>query len=217
MGKLATSKYIYDTFSLGTSSSRFPTKSEIVNLGLTVSGNYANNQLVQESHISNPQISYEYLQIYFSWVYTNFEITESEMQQVHIEGDVSIYDPMVSNPTITSATVNYNNVYYIQDFAYQSPKWENYLDVPIIEGSNNLLTGEYWRLGFTIAQAMYWRSGRYKIDIYNSYWDDSPILMHSFTIENGLVGDLFNCFDMDLSLDEDYQQTFYIQIQVTAL
>ena len=128
MGKLATSKYIYDTFSLGTSSFRFPTKSDIVNLGLTVSGSYANNQLVQESHISNPQISYEYLQIYFSWVYTNFEITESEMRQVRIEGDVSIYDPMVSSPTITSATVNYNNVYYIQDFAYQSPKWENYLD-----------------------------------------------------------------------------------------
>lgn len=217
MGRLATSKYIYDTFSLGTNSSRFPTKSEIVNLGLTVSGSYSNTQLVQESHISNPQISYEYLQIYFSWVWTNCEISEDTMSDLRIEGDVSIYDPAGDNPIVTSTTVDYNNVYNIQDFAYQSPKWENLLDIPIIEGSNNLLAGEYWRLGFTAQWPVYWRSGRYKVDIYNSYNDDSPILMYSFIIENGLVGALHHCFDMDMSLDEDYQQVFYIQIQVTVL
>lgn len=62
MGKLATSKYIYDTFSLGTSSPRFPTKSEVVNLGLTVSGSYANNQLVDEIQVSQ---SVQQIKFYF--------------------------------------------------------------------------------------------------------------------------------------------------------
>lgn len=76
MGKLATSKYIYDTFSLGTSSSRFPTKSAIVNLGLTVSGSYANNQLVQESDLSISQQTQN----------ITFQLDWSELQYINPEG-----------------------------------------------------------------------------------------------------------------------------------
>ena len=74
--RLATSKYIYSVFNLGDNSDRFPTKSEIVQLGLDAPKIYTNDHLVYEDSLT---IAYQTKTV-------TFQLDWSELQYINPEG-----------------------------------------------------------------------------------------------------------------------------------
>lgn len=212
MGKLATSKYIYDTFSLGTSSSRFPTKSEIVNLGLTVSGSYANNQLVQESHISNPQISYEDVYLQFAWNWYAYEFpsqgspyigTDYDQASVTYAAIADMFGIQYYGQTVTQSD---------QEYAYNQYNFNSYLTYSVPEGTiSSQIEGEPVHVSLTIQINPNQFSADFKIEIYQiyGYGSGEEVLLHTIQ-SNGEQAGWTDTIDITLTMEWDAQDDFYI-------
>lgn len=111
MGRLATSKYIYSVFNLGDNSDRFPTKSEIVQLGLDTSGIYFDNHLVQEDAL---KIAYQTKTITFQLDWTELRYINPEGYQYLVNKNWEITPEIYG---LGTATYN-QSAFYIASYTY---------------------------------------------------------------------------------------------------